>query len=66
MIALTDSELHEVRQAAQMVPYDLRQAFLERLAVELRGKVLGDGTVHRIAYQVAREIAWNAGRTEVA
>jgi hypothetical protein len=41
MIALTDSELHEVRQAAQTVPYDLRQVFLERLALELRGKDLG-------------------------
>jgi hypothetical protein len=40
-IALTDSELHEVRQAAQMVPYDLRQVFLERLALELHGKDLG-------------------------
>jgi len=40
MIALTDSELHEIMQAAQMVPYDLRRVFLERLALELRGKDL--------------------------
>ena len=29
-IRLTDAQLHEVRQAAQTVSYDLRQAFLER------------------------------------
>ena len=29
-IRLTDAQLHEVRQAAQTAPYDLRQAFLER------------------------------------
>lgn len=63
MIALSDSELHEVMQAAQTVPYDLRQTFLERLALEFRGKDLGDGLVHRVAYEVARAITWDAGRT---
>src|SRR6516225_9262829 len=62
-IALTDSELHEVMQAAQMVPYDLRQVFLGRLALELRGKDLGGGgLVHRIAFEVARTITWDAER----
>jgi hypothetical protein len=46
-----------------MVPLDLRQAFLEQLAVELRGKNLGDGLVHRTAYEVARTITYDAGRT---
>jgi hypothetical protein len=41
MIRLTDSQLHEVLQAARTVPFDLRQAFLERLAVKLLGKDLG-------------------------
>ena len=62
-IALTDSQLQEVLQAARMVPFDLRQAFLEQLAIELRGQVLGDGMVHRVAHRVAREVAWNAERT---
>ena len=31
----------EVRSAAMMVPLDLRSAYLERLAIELRGKDLG-------------------------
>jgi hypothetical protein len=49
-IALTDAQLREVQQAAQMVPYDLRAAFLERLALELREhQELGDGLVHRTA-----------------
>jgi len=46
-----------------MVPLDLRDAFLERVAVELRGKDLGDGLVHRVAYEVARAITWDAERT---
>jgi hypothetical protein len=41
----------------------LRQAFLQRLAEELRGKDLGDGLVHRIAHEVARSITWDVGRT---
>jgi hypothetical protein len=49
-------------QAAQMVPYDLRQVFLERLALELRDKDLGAGLVHRIAFEVARTITWDAER----
>jgi ribosomal protein L15 len=60
MIKLTDSQLHEVQQAAR------RQAFLEQLAAELRGKILGDGLVHRVAYEVAREITWGAERTITA
>jgi hypothetical protein len=30
---------------------------------ELRGKDLGDGLVHRIAYEVARSITWDSERT---
>jgi len=62
-IALTDNQLHELMQAAQMVPPDLRDVFLERVAVELQGEPLGDGLVHRVAYRVAREITWDTGRT---
>jgi hypothetical protein len=61
-IRLTDRQLRELLQAAQMVPFDLRDAFLSRVAAELRGKDLGDGLVHRIAYEVARAITWDAGR----
>lgn len=62
VLHLDDAELAEVLQAARTVPFDLRQAFLERLALELRGKLLGPGIVHNVAYRVAREIAWGAER----
>jgi hypothetical protein len=64
-IRLTDEQMREVQQAAAIVPYNLRQTFLERLALELRGKDLGDGLVHRAAYQVARSIVWDTGRMAV-
>jgi hypothetical protein len=64
-IALTDAELAEVRQAALTVPLDLRGVFLQQLAEALAGKVLGTGIVHRIAYAIARDITWTAGRTAV-
>jgi hypothetical protein len=50
-------------QAAGTVPLDLRDAFLARVADELRGKDLGDGLVHRTAYEIARSMTWDAGRT---
>ena len=50
-IALTNSELQEVLQAARLVPHDLRQAYLEQVAVKLRGKDLGPGLVHRVAFK---------------
>ena len=61
----TDSQLAEVMLAARTVPVDLRQAFLEALAVELRdrGNPLGDGVVHRLSYEVARRINWGAERS---
>jgi hypothetical protein len=52
-IALTDRQMHEVRQAAQLVPFDLRPLYLERLAAALQGKDVGDGLAHRVAYQIA-------------
>jgi len=62
MIALTDTQLRALMQAANLVPRDLRDVFLERVAVELRGKDLGDDLVHRVAYEVARTVAWDAER----
>jgi len=43
-------------QAAQMVRFDLREAFVASVAAELRRKDLGDGLVYRVAYGVARTI----------
>jgi len=62
MIALTDTQLHELMQAANMVPWDRRDVFLARVAAELRDKDLGDGLVHRVAYEIARSVAWDAER----
>jgi hypothetical protein len=62
-LRLTDAQLREVRQAALMVPHDLRSVFLERLALALRGQgELGDGVVHRVAYEVARVVVWDSER----
>ena len=56
-IALSDAELAEVMAAARLVPFDLRQVYLERVAAELRGReILGDGVVHRVAFAVTRTI----------
>ena len=64
-LRFTGPQLREIHQAAAMVPWELRGVYLERIATELRGKDLGDGLVHRIAYQVAREITRTAGRMAV-
>ena len=58
-IALSDVQLREVMQAEHLVPLHLRQTYLEKVAAELRGKDLGDGLVHRVAYDVARMLAWD-------
>jgi len=62
-IRLSDRQMHEVRQAALTVPYELRPPFQGRLAAELQGKDLGDGLVHRVAREVARDLTWNSERS---
>jgi hypothetical protein len=61
-VCLTDRQLHEVKQAALTVPYDLRPVYLERVAAALCGQEIGDGTVHRVAYAIARAIVWDTGQ----
>ena len=65
-IALSDSQLRELMQAAQLVPLDLRNAFLQQVAARLRGQDLGDGLVHRVSYEEARSITWDSERTAAA
>jgi len=62
VLRLSDTQLREVQQAGQLVPYHMRRAYLQRLAEALRGQDLGDGLVHRVAYSVAREIVWSSER----
>jgi hypothetical protein len=62
-IALTDSELRELRQIAETIPWELRQNFLEQVAARLKGQEMGDGTIHRVVHEVAREMIWAAGRS---
>jgi hypothetical protein len=61
-IGLTDTQMHELMQAAQSVPPHLRHIFLQRVADELHGKALDDGLVHRVAVAVAKTLAWDADR----
>jgi hypothetical protein len=61
-IALTDAQMRELLQAAATIPFELRDGYLTRVAARLRGLDIGDGTVHRVAYEVAREMIWAAGR----
>jgi hypothetical protein len=61
-IALTDSELHELRQIAETIPWDLRPDFLERVAAKLRGQEIGSGVIYRVAHTVARQMIYETGR----
>jgi hypothetical protein len=62
-LALSDDCLREVFAAAALVPVELRGAFLEAVAAELGDQsALGPGNVHRIAFAVARRIAWDVER----
>jgi len=55
--------MRELMQAASTIPFELRDGYLTRVAAKLRGQDLGDGTVYRVAYETAREMIWDAGRT---
>jgi hypothetical protein len=61
-IALSDAELAEVMAAARLVPFDLRQVYLERVAAKLRDQDLSDDLVHRVAHAVVHTVAWDAER----
>ena len=55
-LALSDSQLDQVMRLAAPLSVDVRAAFLERLASELRvlGE-LGDGVVFRTASRIQKE-----------
>jgi hypothetical protein len=51
-LALTDSELDAVLAAARPLPAERRDAFLQAVTAELRGREVGPGLVHRVVAQV--------------
>jgi len=56
-LALSDSQLDQVMRLAAPLSVDVRAAFLERLASELRALgELGDGVVFRTASRIQREL----------
>jgi hypothetical protein len=70
-LALSDSEYDAVMAAARPLQPHQRSAFLEALALELRGLgELGDGRVHRAIAKIQREhwdppVATGHGRAHV-
>jgi hypothetical protein len=54
-IRLSDSELDAVMAAARPIAVERRDAFLQAVAAELRGREVGPGIVHRVVAQVQRE-----------
>jgi hypothetical protein len=65
MIALTDTQMHELRQASAIVPRELRDRYLTEVAAMLAGKDLGDGSVRRVCRAIANRIIWDAGRRAI-
>jgi hypothetical protein len=65
LIALTDSELRELRQIAETIPWELRPDFLERVAAKLRGQEIGSGVIYRVAHEIARAIIYETGRRAI-
>ena len=55
-LALSDSQLDQIMRLAAPLSVDVRAAFLERLASELRSlDELGDGVVFRTASRIQKE-----------
>jgi len=55
--------MRELQAAAATIPFELRDGYLTRVAARLD---LGDGLVHRIAFEVAKEMIWETGRRAIA
>jgi hypothetical protein len=54
-LALTDEQLTQVMRHAAVLHPRLRRAFVERVAFELRGGIIGDGVVFRACAKVLKE-----------
>jgi hypothetical protein len=54
-LALTDSQLDQIIRCSQPLEPQMRAVFIERVAAELRNKVVGDGEVWRACVSVLKE-----------
>ena len=54
-LALTDEQLDQIMRHAAVLHPLLRRVFVEHVAYELRGMVIGDGAVFRACAKVLRE-----------
>ena len=55
-LALTDDQLDTVMRHAMPLHPRLRRAFVEHVAVALRGQEIGDGSLHRACVMVWRQM----------
>jgi hypothetical protein len=55
-IALTDHQMNLVKERAQHLRRFQRPAYLEEVAVQLQGKVIGDGEVFRAVHRAAQKV----------
>jgi hypothetical protein len=55
-LALTDNQLDTIMKHAMPLHPRLRRAFIEHVAVALRGQEIGDGSLHRACVMVWRQM----------
>jgi hypothetical protein len=53
-LRLSDDELTAVMAAARPIAVERRDAFLQEVAAELRGREIGPGLVHRVCAETQR------------
>jgi hypothetical protein len=56
LLRFNDEQLAQIRAAAQPIPWALREAYLQRIAMLLSGRPFGNGDVQRAAAQAQREL----------
>ena len=56
LMAFTDEQLAQIRDAAQPIPRAQRAAYLERVTALLAGRSFGNGDVQRAASKAQREL----------
>jgi hypothetical protein len=54
-LALTDDQLDQIMRHAAVLHPQMRRVFVEHVAYELRGQVIGDGVVFRACAKVLKQ-----------